>query len=110
MMEAPESAKQTLAQVIAYYTQDTTVLSQKDVPGEPVPKSCSNLKEVISKESAIPPGDSTISVPAIINTDFFCEVDGHKVVTLLRNWEGEKRQEQYQQVALRVAKGIRLSQ
>jgi hypothetical protein len=58
-MEAPESAKRTLAQVIAYYTQDTTVLSQKDVPGVP--------EEVISKESAIPPGDSPISVPTIIS-------------------------------------------
>jgi hypothetical protein len=93
--------------VIAYYTQDTTVLSQKDVPGETVPRSCRNFKEVTSKESAIPPGDSPISVPKIINTDLFCEVDGHKIVTLLRSWEGDKRHQEYQQVALQMAKGIR---
>lgn len=109
VMKAPESSKQTLAHVIAYYTQDTTVLSQKDVPGKVGPHGCSNLKEVISRESAIPPGDSPISVPAIINTDFFCEVDRRKIVTLLRNWEGDKRQQEYQQVALRMTKEIRIT-
>lgn len=108
VMEAPESSKQTLAQVIAYYTQDTTVLSQKDVQGEAVPHSCSSLKEVTSKEPAIPPADSPINVPTIINTDFFCAVDGRKIVTLLRNWEGDKRQQEYQQVALRMAREIRM--
>lgn len=108
VMGAPESSKQTLAQVIAYYTQDTTVLSQKDVPGEMAPKGCGNLKEVISKESAVPPGDSPIGVPTIINTDLFCEVDGQKIVILLRNWEGDKRQEEYRQVALQMARGIRI--
>lgn len=109
VMEAPESSRQTLAQVIAYYTQDTKVLSQRDVPGEVGLHVCNNLMEIISKESAIPPGDSPISVPTIINTDFLCEVDGHKIVTLLRNWEGDERQKKYQQVALRIAKGIRMT-
>lgn len=107
VMEAPESSKQTLAQVIAYYTQDTTVLSQKDVLRETAPKGCSNLKEVTSKEAVISPGDSPISVPTVINTDFFCEVGGHKIVILLRNWDGDKRQQEYQQIALQIAKGIR---
>ncbi len=110
VMDAQESSKQTLAQVIATYTQDTTVLSRKDVPGEAASHGCSELKEVTSKEPAVPPGDSPISVPTIINTDFFCGVQGRKIVTLLRNWEGDKRQAEYQQVALRMAKGIRLTQ
>lgn len=109
VMEAPESSKQTLAQVIAYYTQDTTVLSHKDVPGEPGPHGCGNLKEVTSKEPSIPPADSPIKVPNIINTDLFCEADGRKIVALLRNWEGNTKQKEYQQIALRMAKGIRLS-
>ena len=109
VMEAQASSSRTLAQVIAYYTQDTTVLSRKDIPGETVPHGCSNLKEVTSKEPAIPAADSPISVPTIINTDFFCEVDGRKIVTLLRCWEGDKRQQEYQRVALQIAKGIRLT-
>jgi hypothetical protein len=108
VMEAQELSKQTLAQVIATYTQDTTVLSRKDVSGESASRSCGELKEVTSKEPAVPPGDSPINVPMIINTDFFCEVQGRKFVTLLRNWEGDRRQADYQQVALRMAKGIRL--
>jgi hypothetical protein len=109
VMEAPESSKQTLAQVIAYYTEDTTVLSHKDFPGEAGPRGCSILKEVTSKEPAIPPEDSPIKVPNIINTDFFCEVDGRKIVALLRNWEGDAKQEEYQQIAVRMAQGIRLT-
>ena len=108
VMEAPESSKQTLAQVIAYYTQDTTVFSHKDVPREPGSHGCSNLKEVTSKEPAIPPADSSIKVPNIINTYFFCEADGRKIVALLRNWEGDTKQEEYEQIALRMAKSIRL--
>ncbi len=109
VMEAPESSKQTLAQMIAYYTQDTKVLSQRDIPGEVGLHVCSNLKELISKESAVPPDGSPISVPTIINTDFFCDVNERKVVTLLRNWEGDKRQQEYQQIALRMAKSIRVT-
>jgi hypothetical protein len=109
VMEAQESSKQTLAQVIATYTQDTTVLSRKDVPGAAASRGCSELKEVTSREPAVPPEDSPISVPTIINTDFFCEVQGRKIIALLRNWEGDKRQSEYQQVALRMAKGIRLT-
>ena len=107
-MEAPESSEQTLHQVIAYYTRDTTIISQQDVPEEKVPKNCSDLREVVSKEPAIPPGDSPISVPMIINTDFFCEVEGHKVVILLRNWEGDKRQQEYRHIALQMARGVRM--
>ncbi len=107
-LEAQESSKQTLAQVIAYYTQGTTVLSRKDVPGEAAPSGCSEIKEVTSKEPGVPSEDSPISVPTIINTDFFCEAKGRKIVTLLRNWEDDKRQQEYQRIALRMAKGIRV--
>jgi hypothetical protein len=108
VMEAQASSTQTLTEVIVNYTQDTTVISHRDVPVEAGKGGCSELKEVTSEEPAIPRADSPIKVPNIINTDFFCEVAGRKIVTLLRNWEGDKRQEEYQQVALRMAKGIRL--
>ena len=108
VMEARASSTQALAQVIAYYTQDTTVLSRRDVSAEAGKGGCSDLEEITSKEPAVPPADSPISVPNIINTNFFCEVHGRKIVTLLRNWEGDKQQEEYQQTALRMAKGIKL--
>lgn len=109
VIEAQASSSKTLAQVIAYYTQDATVLSHRNVPAE-AGNGCSELEEVISKEPSVPPGASPIKVPNIINTDFFCTVHGRKIVTLLRNWEGDKRQEGYQQVALQMTKSIRLTQ
>jgi hypothetical protein len=110
VMEAEDSSSQTLAQVIAYYTQDTTVLSHRTVPAEASNDGCSEIQEITSKEPAVPPTDSPISVPNIVNTDFFCEDHGRKITTLLRNWEGDKLQEGYQQVALQMAKSIRLSE
>jgi hypothetical protein len=107
VMEAKASFTQTLAKVIAYYTQNASVLSRGDISQEAGKGGCIQLREVISKEQAIPPTDSPISVPYIINTDFFCEVDGRKIVTLLRNWEGDKRQEEYQQTALRITESIK---
>jgi hypothetical protein len=107
VMEAQASLSKTLAQVIDDYTRGTSVLSRRDVPGKPNKHGCGNLKEVISKEQPIPSTDAAINVPYVVNTDFFCEAGGHKIVTLLRNWEGDKRQEEYQQIALRMARGIK---
>jgi hypothetical protein len=109
VMEAYNSSK-TLPQIIDYYTQGVPVLSRRDVPNEPGKEGCGSLEEVISKEGAVPSADSPIRVPNIINTDFFCEVNGLKLVTLLRNWEGDERQAEYEDVALRMAKSIRGSQ
>lgn len=106
---AQESSNKTLAQVITFYMQGATVLSRKEIEREPAPNSCSELKEITSKEPAVPTGDTPIDVPTIINTDIFCEVQGRKIVTLLRNWKGDKRQVEYQQVARQMAKSIRLT-
>lgn len=109
VIEAQSSSSQALAQVIAYYTRDARVTSHKRVSAQADKSACSSLEEVTSKEPAVPRPDSPITVPNIVNTDFFCEVQGRKIVTLLRNWEGDKRQQEYQQVALQMAKGIQLA-
>jgi hypothetical protein len=106
--EVQASAAKTLTQVINDYTQGASVLSRRDIPGNASSQGCSDLKEVISREQAIPATDSPTSVPYVINTDLFCQAEAHKIVILLRNWEGDNRQEEYQQIALRMAKGIRL--
>ena len=110
VMEADGSPTKTLAQVIKSDMGDDVILSSRDVPPEPNKQGCSILKEVVSKEEAIPAADSPISVPFIINTDIFCAIQGHVITTLLRNWEGDNRQEDYQKVALRMAKSIRMTQ
>ena len=110
VMEAPESSDKTLSQVIDYYLFGASVLSRKDiVTGVQRDGSCSDLKKVVSKEEVVPAEDIPIPVPYFINTHFFCEVHGHKIVTMLINWEGDGRQQQYQQVALRIAKSIHVN-
>jgi hypothetical protein len=109
VMEAPESSDKTLSQVIDYYLFGASVLSRKDiVRGVQRDGSCSDLKEVVSKGEVVPAEDIPIPIPVpyFIYTGFFCEVDGHKIVTMLRNWKGDARQQQYQQVALGIAKSI----
>jgi len=109
VLEVPESSGKTLGEVIDYYLSGASVLSRHDiVASAEKEQGCRTLTEVVSTEHAVPSKDSPIPVPYIINTDFFCEADGHKIVTLLRNWKGDARQEQYQQAAMRIAKSIRI--
>ena len=71
---------------------------------------CNELKEVVSKHEAVPAEDVTTHVPYIVDTDFYCEVNGRRFTTRLRNWEGDKQQERYQRVALEIAESLRLNQ
>lgn len=106
-LEAPESA--TLAEVIAQYKTGATVLRQRSLPVvRGAESSCTDLRELIVKEPAVPREDSPISVPHLINTQFFCQARDHKIVIMLRNWQGDAKQLSYQKVALRMAKSIRV--
>jgi hypothetical protein len=107
-LEAEGPQSKTLEQVINYYTKGSSVLSQRSISSLPDTRGCSDIKEVVSNEEPIPSADSSIGMAHIMNTDLFCELSGHKIVILLRNWEGDDRQEEYQRVALRMATSIRL--
>lgn len=111
VMEAQGRTDKSLSQVIEFYTEGALVLSQRDIPQMRASDGCRSLTEVISKESVIPASDSPINVPYVINTDFFCAgAQGRKIVILLRNWQGDERQTEYQQVARRIARSVRFSQ
>jgi hypothetical protein len=111
VMEAQGSRTATLPQVIDYYVHGAAILSRKDLHNESAgERGCSDLKEVISKEEAVPAKDAAVPVPYIVNSDFFCEVNGRKFVTLLRNWQGDTRQGEYRRVALHMAESLRLVQ
>jgi len=105
------SSAKTLAEVINYYNQEGKILSRRDISVRPGSKQgCSDLKEFVVKDPAQPPEDlpKGAQVPYFIHTEFFCEMEGQKFVTLfLTNWEGDKQQAHYQQVALRMAESIR---
>lgn len=107
VMEVANSSQMSLSGVVENVVGDATVLLRRDIPYRTDDKGCKSIVEVISREPAVPPEDSPIKVPNIINTDFFCETDGNKFETLLRNWEDDNRQSIYQRTALRVAKSIR---
>jgi hypothetical protein len=107
VMEAAESLGKTLPQVIDVYTRETSVLSQKEVPVDPGRQSCNDLVEVTSKEPALPPESVAGSVPFVVSTDFFCRSGQRTIVTLLRNWEDDRRQPEYQRIAERMARSVR---
>lgn len=101
----------TLTEVIEHYSEGASILSRIDIRNAGAGKQgCSELKEVVSEEHAVPPTDTPIPSPYIINTDLFCEAGGHNFVTLLRNWKGDKRQGQYQRVALNIMRSLRVTQ
>lgn len=108
VVEAEGPSTKTLARVIALYTEGTSILSRRAVSNESSKQACGKIEQVITREPVIPSGDALIDVPYIINTELFCEIGRRKIVTVLRNWEDDSRQKEYQQVALRMARSIRL--
>jgi hypothetical protein len=88
VLSASESSAKSLNQVIDFYTQGVMVLSRRDFTDRDLGKaSCRSLILVISTEPAIPPEGASAPVPNIVNSDYFCAIDGHIIVVLLRNYE-----------------------
>jgi hypothetical protein len=98
-----------LSDVIDRYTHEGTILSRREITKNSPVDSCRKLTEVIVMEPVIPPEDSPIKVPDIVYTDFFCEIGSTKFITVLKNFDGDKRQMYYRKVALRMAESIRVS-
>jgi len=109
--EEQDTSTNNLAQVIDYYTRDSSViLPERDISGMGGEQGCRVLKEVTFREAVVPKEDipQTMKVPYFIRSVYFCEFKDNKIVTLiLTNWEGDTRQLEYQEVALRMAKSIR---
>lgn len=100
----------SLPQVIDFYTEGASVLSRRDIVRDGDGDGCRELKEVVSREKAVPQEDAPIEVPYEVHTGLFCAAPGRKVVVLLMNWQGDPRQSEYQRVAVDMAKSIRFSQ
>ena len=109
VMEETNFAGSNLSQVMDYYTRGAEVLLHTSVHnGNADSNRCSTLQEIVSREPAVPPEDVPGSVPNMVNTEYFCEIAGHVYVTVLRNFEGNTKQTEYQQVALGVARSLRM--
>ena len=111
---AKEEEKYTnlpLSQLVEHYVQDADVLSRKNIHNEGAgTQGCRDLLQIISREPSVPLDavPEPRLVPYVINTVYFCEIHGHKYVTVLRNYDGDKKQATYRQVALRVAESLRM--
>jgi len=100
--ELQGAATASLSDLIDVTTDDDSVLSRQELHGEAAHgQGCTTLTEVVSRVELGPGAHNIV-------TAFYCELHGRKFGTLLRNWEGDKRQEEYQRVALHVARSLRL--
>lgn len=109
--EEPEPARRPLAEVIHYYENGAPVLLRKSISPEQ-PEACERLDEIVWKEAPVPLEDVAPSMRPhltdFIYTGLFCQIKGRIVVLILKNWQGDKKQKEYQEIALRMAKSIRL--
>jgi hypothetical protein len=109
-MEEEVSTNINLPQVMSRYTQDAVILGRHEIHNrEALGKACSTFEEIVAREPIVPPEDVPVRVPYVIDTEFFCEANGHKYVAILRNFEEDKKQSIYQQIALHVAESLRLN-
>jgi hypothetical protein len=100
--ERPEAMTSTLAELTALDSRSDSVLSRRELPGQGAHgESCRVLTEVVTKFE-IGPGTYNIG------TSLYCELRGRKFTTDVRNWEGDKRQPEYQRIALRMAQSLRI--
>ncbi len=112
VVEAREYKDLSLEQLRDLYNRGIAILARRQIHNARLgADACRDLYQVVSKESAIPPGNTPIPHPAaapyLVNTEYFCQIDRKKYVTVLRNFEGDKKQAQYQEVALGVAQSLR---
>lgn len=108
VMEEREYLNASLSDLVNYYIKDTKVLSRTNIQNQNAGiRGCRELLEIVSKDSVVPAEDVPGPVPFFIITKYFCEVISRKYVTVLKNFEGDKKQAAYRGVALRVAKSLR---
>jgi hypothetical protein len=99
-----------LSDLIDVYTKGATVISRVSGMTHQDTQHCSGLERVVLKEEAVPAEGMPKPVPYFIYTEFFCELGNRKIVLILKNWEGDKKQKEYQQVASKMAESIRLNE
>lgn len=109
VVEEPKSSEKTLAEVISHYTSGAVIISRQRFANKVIDeRGCHDLVEFVVKEPSVPPEDSPIKVPNFIFTEIFCEIDGHTIVTILKNFEGDPAQRRYQNVAAQIAMSARI--
>jgi hypothetical protein len=108
--EEPRSSGKTLAEVVRYYAHGTAPLSDRGILGLGRGSSCDRLREVVWKEPPVSPDDvpANMRLRDFVYTGLFCQVSDRTVVLMLKNWDGDRREAQYRQIAQQMAKSIRI--
>lgn len=118
IVEDEKGAARTLDQIMDYYRHDPdpewdqtiTAMPVRTIPTNPNGPGCRVLKTQVVRSPtetpvAVPPGTK---IPALIHSNVFCEIRGHRISVLATSWEGDKRLAFYQDIGLKMAKSIRL--
>ena len=101
---------ETLDTVVSHYIQGTSIISREVFHvSSKNPFGCQTIISVVSKESIIPAVDSPTHVPSVVYTQLFCQADQRKIVTILKNFEGDKQQAEWQAIALQMMTSVKMS-
>ncbi len=107
VIDEHDPSAQTLAQAIKEYNDNASIISTRGEIVKTNAPNCANFKEVVSREPLVPAQDASRPVPYMVNTELFCETEGHRFIVILRNFEGDSRQQKYQQIIETMIKSIR---
>lgn len=106
---AESDTMRSMDDVIRHYTVwADSVTARHSVPVTGAAHACQELVEVTSTERAAAREDAREPLPDIVNTGFFCQIGERYIVTMLRNWADDPKQNYYRQTALRIARSIRI--
>jgi hypothetical protein len=93
-----KSADLTLEQFVNQNLRNQRLIATEELAAEGV-GGCLRLRKVVSLQEEGPSA-------YVSNTGFFCELAKFRVVVLLRNWQDDPKQRQYQRIATHMARSI----
>lgn len=93
------ASKTSLDQLISQSVRDQILVSQDNLAAS-ARNGCGYLEKVVSLDE-LGPGFF------VVNTAYFCELDKVGLVVTLRNWQGDKRQAEYEGIVLRLVRSVR---
>lgn len=108
VIQPPDSIGPEITNVIHRYTRGVVPDSEWEVPVVLAAGGCERLRGVTFRAPIIPPEDAAGEVPVAVNTLLVCRAKQRVVVTIERHIEGDRKRSYYGNVALRMARSIRV--
>ena len=108
VIQPPDSIGPEITNVIHRYTRGVVPDSEWEVPVVPATGGCERLRGVTFRAPIIPPDGAAGEVPVAVNTLLVCRLKLRVVVTIQRHIEGDRKQASYRDVALQMARSIKV--